>query len=214
MDHDPESFVNGIVDPGSLPDYREVRLRRLATAYLPYAVLSATRVWLLLALAVLLVPQLPPAGDTETLNLPPWLSLVLLAAAAWFAALAWLDARRRGWAVREHDLIYRSGIIWQRTVIVPFARIQHVETTSGPLERLFGLMRVKCFTAGGAGGDLTVTGLDAASARQVRQYLLEQIREDESESAERLDADGVAERPDEAASLPADHQSGGDDRAP
>jgi membrane protein YdbS with pleckstrin-like domain len=214
MDHDPESCINGIVDPGSLPDYREVRLRRLATAYVPYAVLSATRVWLLLALAVLVWPQLPVAGDTETLHVPPWLSLLLLAAAAWFAALAWLDARRRGWAVREHDLIYRSGIIWQRTVIVPFARIQHVETTSGPLERLFGLMRVKCFTAGGAGGDLTVTGLDAASARQVRQYLLEQIRDDESEPAYRLAADGIAERPDGATHLPADHPSGVDDRAP
>ena len=72
--------------------------------------------------------------------------------------------------------------MWRRTIILPFARIQHVETASGPVERLFGLMRVKCFTAGGSSADLAMLGLDAEQARRVRQYLLEQIREDRTPS--------------------------------
>ncbi len=166
-------FSNRQVAPGDLPDFRRVELQHVARAFVPYAVLVQVLFWLILALAVAgfrVVPFSPFAPDW-------WVVAVLVLAATWFGGMAWLDARRRGWALREHDLIYRHGIIWRRTVIVPFARIQHVETSSGPLERAFGLMRVKCFTAGGAMSDLSVVGLDGESARKVRQHLLEQIRD-------------------------------------
>ncbi|TVS09872.1 MAG: hypothetical protein EA419_12095, partial [Wenzhouxiangella sp.] len=130
--------------------------------------------------ASLVGPRLP----FVEIALPGWLPVVPAVAMAWFGLIAFLDARRRGWALREHDLIYRSGLIWQRTAILPFCRIQHVETASGPLERLFGLMRVRCFTAGGMAADLSVEGLDQVSARRVRQHLLEQIRDGDDEARE------------------------------
>ncbi|MFW5815967.1 MAG: PH domain-containing protein [Wenzhouxiangella sp.] len=168
-------FSNRAVDLSTLPDYRAVALNPMARSFAPYGVVTSVLFWLGLAAAVLVAPRLPFVDVT----VPSGLVVVPLAAAVWFGAVAWLDARRRGWALREHDLIYRSGLIWQRTAILPFARIQHVETASGPLERLFGLMRVKCFTAGGMGADLSVEGLDPGSARKVRQHLLEQIRDED-----------------------------------
>lgn len=168
-------FSNRQLGLAELPDYRSVSLSPVAAGFAPYAALSASLFWLMLAAAVLFGPRLPFVG----LDVPSWLVLLPLVALSWFSALAWLDARRRGWALREHDLIYRSGLIWQRTAVLPFARIQHVETASGPLERAFGLMRVKCFTAGGMAADLSVDGLDRDSARQVRQHLLEQIRDED-----------------------------------
>ena len=39
-------------------------------------------------------------------------------------------------------------------------------------------MRLRCYTAGSAMSDLTVHGLTADDAEKVRQYLLEQIRDD------------------------------------
>lgn len=174
MDIEHDDFSNRQVSAGQLPDFRQVALEPVARSYVPYAVLTTAAFWLILAalsVAVRFVPFAP-------IDPGFWVAGLLLAVAGWFCLIAWLDARRRGWAVREHDLVYRSGIIWRKTVIIPFARIQHVETASGPVERMFGLMRVKCFTAGGMTADLSVEGLDVASARKVRQYLLEQIRED------------------------------------
>ncbi len=183
-------FSNRAVDPSALPDYRAVPLNPMARSFAPYSVLTSVLFWLGLAAAVLVAPRLPFIDVT----VPAGLVVVPLAAAVWFGVVSWLDARRRGWALREHDLIYRSGLIWQRTAILPFARIQHVETASGPLERLFGLMRVKCFTAGGMGADLSVEGLDRTSARKVRQHLLEQIRaEDGGDDTTR---DEVEEEPE------------------
>ncbi|NBB94028.1 MAG: PH domain-containing protein [Gammaproteobacteria bacterium] len=178
-------FSNEQVEASALPEFQRVELVPVADAYLPWALITQTAFWLLLAVAALVIPKLPfvPLDGFWWLPLPP----VVVAVVS--AVYARLDARYRAWALREHDLIYRYGVAWRKTVIVPFARIQHVEALHGPLERYLGLMRVKCFTAGGMTADLTVKGLDRAAARRVRQYLLEQIaesaaREDESSGAE------------------------------
>jgi uncharacterized protein len=174
MDAEPQTFTNTQVRVDSLPDFRRVELNPVVRNFFAHALITTAGFWLVLSLVSLVAPRLP----FVSLDFGIWPTLVLLGLTVWFSLIAWLGASRRGWALREHDLIYRSGVIWRKTVIVPFARIQHVETTSGPLERWLKLMRVKCFTAGGMMADLSVEGLDEESARQVRQYLLEQIRDD------------------------------------
>jgi uncharacterized protein len=178
MDASANPFSNRPID--ELPDYREVELRAVAPAYLPYSLTTTGGFWLFLLLLALIVPRIPFL-PFELGAFGAWFPVGIALLGAWLTLMAWLDVRYRGWALREHDLIYRSGVIWRKTVILPFARIQHVETASGPVERQFGLMRLKCFTAGGAMTDLSVEGLDEESAGQVRQYLLEQIRDDQSE---------------------------------
>ena len=173
------AFSNAVVAIADLPDFRDAPMQPVSPRFTPYAIFSAAWFWLLLMVAMVFVPQLPRLD----FDLPGWLPALPGVALLWFCMVAGLDARRRRWAVREHDLIYRSGLIWQRTVIVPFSRIQHVETASGPVERAMGLMRVKCFTAGGLTADVVVEGLERELARQVRQHLLAQIRDDEPRAA-------------------------------
>lgn len=177
LSEQPTRFSNRSVDGDSLPDYRQVSLEPVAPGYLPCALAGALSFWLVALAAAGIVPRLPFVPLE-----PSWWHLLavagLLLANAIFLVI---DARVRGWALREHDLIYRYGAVWRKTVIVPFARIQHVEAVSGPLERQFGLMQLKCFTAGGASADLKVKGLSREDARRVRQYLLEQIRDDDAD---------------------------------
>ncbi len=180
-----ETFANAVLAADSLPDFRAVVLQPVAPAYRPYAVTAAVLGWLVPLGAVLIAWAAAAAGLVPAAlgALAPVGFGALLVIAMINAVFAAVDARRRAWALREHDLIYRSGVLWRRSVIVPFARIQHVETVSGPLERRFGLTRLKCFTAGGSGGDLTVAGLDLETARRVRQFLLERIRDGEDDGA-------------------------------
>lgn len=170
------NFRNEAVDPSGLPDFYEATLYPVVDNWLPYALIS--RLWFFLA-ALLVVTLGPATGWIDYAMWTFWAALALVGLLLWTTILTWMDTRFRGWALREHDLIYRAGVVWRRTVILPFARIQHVETTSGPLERQFGLTRLKCFTAGGMSADLSVLGLDQETADQVREYLLEQIRDDE-----------------------------------
>lgn len=171
-----EIFSNERVEASTLPDFQRVELTPVADAYLPWALVTQSAIWLILAAAATVAGMLPfelgGVSDWPQRWLMPLLPLAMAVASAVYARL---DFRTRAWALREHDLIYRYGVLWRKTAIVPFARIQHVEAAHGPLERYLGLMRLKCFTAGGMSADLTVKGLDRAAARRVRQYLLEQI---------------------------------------
>ena len=54
----------------------------------------------------------------------------------------------------------KRGILWKRDVIIPYERIQHVSSTRGPIEQLFGLHIINIFTAGTAS---VTSGLGGAS---------------------------------------------------
>jgi len=78
----------------------------------------------------------------------------------------------KGIALRENDIAYRSGLYWRKTVVLAFNRVQHVEVSSGPLQRRFDLATLKFFTAGGSSVDLKVDGLSMSRADQIRAYVL------------------------------------------
>jgi membrane protein YdbS with pleckstrin-like domain len=89
------------------------------------------------------------------------------------AALLWPPARYRSWSftLRDSDVVLRRGVWWRVTSIVPHSRIQHVDTTHGPLERKLGLSSVVMFTAGSVGASMTIPGLPAAEADELRDTL-------------------------------------------
>jgi uncharacterized protein len=66
---------------------------------------------------------------------------------------------RFGYEVTDLGLYVASGIVWRRWQVVPHARVQTVDTRSGPLQRLFGVVSVAVTTASAEGGT-EVPGLD------------------------------------------------------
>jgi uncharacterized protein len=92
--------------------------------------------------------------------------------AAGFVALAVPFVRYRRWryAVRERDLWIRQGVLWVTVSVIPFSRLQFVDTRQGPLDRLFGLSQLVVHTAAlGTSGRLP--GLDAVTAERLRERL-------------------------------------------
>jgi uncharacterized protein len=75
-----------------------------------------------------------------------------------------------GYAERDNDLIVRHGLLIRRLSIVPYARMQYVDVTAGPLERAFGLATVQLHTAAAA-SDARVPGLPPAEASRLRDRL-------------------------------------------
>ncbi len=74
--------------------------------------------------------------------------------------------------VREQDLGLFSGVIFRRLVVQPYSRLQHIEITRGPLERMLGLATLKLFSAGGAMHSLAIPGLPVERAEALREYIL------------------------------------------
>lgn len=172
---------NALIDPARLPPATPLRLNPVARSFAPYRVLSLLWRWTMFVI-VLLAFALPSLDDAPPGSTYGFLVLLLLITV--HLALAWREARARGWGLRENDLLYASGLFWRRLTVLPCNRIQHVETASGPMERAFGLLRVTCFTAGGLSADLIVQGIATEDAERVRQYLLGRVRELEGDDVE------------------------------
>jgi uncharacterized protein len=75
-----------------------------------------------------------------------------------------------GYAERDNDLLVRHGLLIRRLSIVPYARMQYVDVTAGPLERAFGLATVQLHTAAAA-SDARVPGLPPDEAARLRDRL-------------------------------------------
>jgi membrane protein YdbS with pleckstrin-like domain len=78
--------------------------------------------------------------------------------------------RSWGYAERADDLLVRHGLLYRRLSIVPYGRMQFVDVTAGPLERLLGLATVQLHTAAAA-TDARIPGLTAAEAARLRDRL-------------------------------------------
>ncbi|WP_199716512.1 PH domain-containing protein [Micromonospora musae] len=75
-----------------------------------------------------------------------------------------------GYAERSDDLLVRHGLLVRRLSIVPYARMQFVDVSAGPLERAFDLATVQLHTAAAA-SDARVPGLRPAEASRLRDRL-------------------------------------------
>jgi membrane protein YdbS with pleckstrin-like domain len=78
--------------------------------------------------------------------------------------------RSWGYAERAEDMLVRHGLLYRRLSIVPYGRMQFVDVTAGPLERLFGLATVQLHTAAAA-TDAKIPGLLPAEAARLRDRL-------------------------------------------
>lgn len=86
-----------------------------------------------------------------------------------------ISVPHKGYALRDKDILYKSGVFWHTVTAIPFNRIQHVEKSSTPLERRFEMATLQLFTAGGTGGDLKIHGLPADSAEKLRVFILDNV---------------------------------------
>jgi len=108
-----------------------------------------------------------------------WLWIATAVIAAFVLFRIWLIPRQvklLGWKETEDELLITRGKIWHTFTVVPYGRIQFVDVSAGPIDKLFGLKNVKLHTASSS-SDSDVPRLEAADAEALRQRLSEKARE-------------------------------------
>jgi uncharacterized protein len=73
--------------------------------------------------------------------------------------------RRWRYEIRPDEVDLQRGIFWISRTLVPLARIQHVDTRQGPLQRRFDLSTVVFYTAAGPNQIPELSTSVAAEAR-------------------------------------------------
>jgi uncharacterized protein len=83
-----------------------------------------------------------------------------------------LRGRYRSWqyAERGDDLLVQRGVMFRRLTVVPYGRMQFIDVTAGPVDRMFGLATVQLHTAAAA-TDARIPGLSRDVADRLRDRL-------------------------------------------
>lgn len=84
--------------------------------------------------------------------------------------------RRWGYAETDSDVYLTRGLLYRSFDCVPYGRMQVVNVSSGPIERLFGLATVEMVTSS-TSGSITIPGLEAPAAAELRDRLIERGEE-------------------------------------
>lgn len=78
------------------------------------------------------------------------------------------------YAIRHEDLLIQEGVLIIRQTVIPFTRVQNVETEQGPLLRKHDLTAVRVTTAAGA---TEIPALSETEALSLRDKISELIKE-------------------------------------
>lgn len=113
-----------------------------------------------------LVPHVAPEGWPAGFPAAAIAGAVLL----WGIIAPPVAYERWRFALRERDLWIRRGIVIRSVSVIPYRRLQFVDTDQGPLARIFGLAELVVHTAA-PGTSGRVPGLDASEAERLRERL-------------------------------------------
>ncbi len=161
-------FQNPEIDLATLPGIDHLEWQSLHPAF-KRRLRAHLAIVILIVAAGFAIPTFIP-GVPVLVIAALWISLAI----ATIALMTWpaIAVPRRGYVVRDKDIVFRSGVAWRSVTAIPFNRIQHVETSSDPLDRKFDLATLQLFTAGGSSGDLKIDGLGKDIAEQLRAFIL------------------------------------------
>jgi membrane protein YdbS with pleckstrin-like domain len=162
-------FENNEIDINQIPSVENLSYEPLKTQYKKVMYFN----WTLFFLILPVLPFLAEIIIEEDINIWWFLVFYALIIIVYITGLVIINLGFpvKGYALREHDIIYRSGYINNRIITVPFNRIQHTEIRQSMIARMLGLSKLKIFTAGGHNSGLYIHGITPETAQQLKDFL-------------------------------------------
>lgn len=165
-------FTNEKIDTSQLPRYEAVPLTPLHPNYWKELLVARGLLILASTIAVILVLVfVEDLIDYRWLVVSGFVFLIVL-----MLLITRIVYLKKAYAFRNHDLIFRSGIIATNTMVIPYNRVQHVALHEGWIARFFGLAKIEIFTAGGVSSDLEIPGIAKEEAENIKQLLMGKIQ--------------------------------------
>ena len=169
-----ENFTNETIDTTGLPKFEEVPFTKLHPSYWKVVLTHITLMVFVTAFGCgfvfTFVEELFPYQKYILFGLAFSFGLIFL-----FARIGFL---KKGFAFRNHDVLFRQGIIATNTMVIPYNRIQHVALHEGLVSRMFGLAKIEIFTAGGNSSDIEIPGIQKEQAENIKQLLMGKIQKE------------------------------------
>jgi membrane protein YdbS with pleckstrin-like domain len=139
--------------------------RRVSPRYVYVDVVST----IVLTFGLLIAASLPAFFS----GVPGWWLLPAAVLVIMIVFIGFVPRRVRaiGFQLRDDDLLFRRGLLFQRFVSVPYGRMQLIDITRGPVSRVVGLSDLHFVTAA-ASSSVAIPGLPVAVAEELRDQLV------------------------------------------
>lgn len=167
-----ENFTNETIDTARLPRFEEVAFTVLHPNYWKVLLVQLTAFFIALAIGLVVALQ----SIEELSGFSGQLIVAALIVAILVLLFARIAFRKKAFAFRNHDVLFRHGIIATNTIIIPYNRVQHVALHEGFISRMFGLAKIEIFTAGGNSSDIEIPGIEKEQAENIKQLLMGKIQ--------------------------------------
>ena len=169
-----ENFTNETLDTSQLPKFEEVAFTALHPKYLLVVLIGLLRTIAMLVLIPTVVSMFKPEFFSGSFWLI--LGIIIPIFSILLVVFSSIGFKKKGFAFREHDVLYRYGIIATNTIVIPYNRVQHVALHEGLVSRYFGLAKIEIFTAGGSSSDIEIPGIEKEQAENIKQLLMGKIQ--------------------------------------
>lgn len=163
-------FSNNNVFLENIPKKENVNYSTLENKYLNVMVLNRV-IWCVITLiAIIAIPIL----RDENFSIYIYLSSLFI----WLIIFTFtgFSFKKKKYVFREHDLIYSSGVIFTKSILIPYNRIQHLAVHQGVFSRIYNLASIQFYTAGGSSSDISIKGLSKEDADRWKEFVSEKIK--------------------------------------
>lgn len=150
-------------------------LQPVEPAYRHALRVRAVAFWVPLFVAALVVNATALAGTPFSGILPALVGLVGLSGIMVAPDRIY---RRLRYAIDGRILRTVRGWLFHTDTIVPFIRVQHIDVTRGPFDKIFGTATLVVHTAGTHNSIVTLPGLSPERAAEIREAIRSEIRAD------------------------------------
>lgn len=177
-------FTNTQIEIADLPSVSYIEYEGLDKDYLTASMIRTLFSWIIVGVIFFIIIQTNNSNSDFDEVVGPFLKYVtmLICGLALINLLVtYYGFYKKGYAVRDRDISYKTGLFWKSKTLIPFNRIQHSEVKQGPFERMFGLSSLRVFTAGGSASDLSINGLKQERANHLKQFIIKKTSADEEE---------------------------------
>ena len=168
-------FSNIQIDIDILPKSEDLDLIPISAKYFKIILINICFIY---AIFVGILLALYSFADDSGINEVFWYLIGLICTLCIISiVMYYIGFKKRMYAMREKDMTYSHGYLVNKTVTLPYNRIQHIEIARSFLARKLGLSTLKIYSAGQSGGDIAVKGLPKDVADTQYAFLTKIINE-------------------------------------
>lgn len=167
-------FTNETIDLDLLPKFEEVHFSSLHKDYIKVVYINIVIVLLIIAIGIGALIYFNEEMQQSLAYSIFGVSYVAFALVLFFSSVA--SVKRRAYAVREKDILYKRGLLSTTTTMMPFNRIQHVAMHEGAFSRIYNLAQIQIYTAGGSTSDVKISGIEKEKAESIKELLMQKIQ--------------------------------------